>query len=311
VDPIQEELAELSAGCGVVELPVSVIRLAGEDRVRFLHNFCTADIKKMEDERSCEAFFLNTKGKTISHGVVVKRPIDLLIVSTAASPTDLMENLDRFLLSEDVQIEDVSELWRCIFVTGSNLEAVIGKCDFSMPAADQVLLDGFRVLFAAEMGGEGICILEPSAGDVESGTAIVAAGGKLCSAAAFETHRIRSGTPWVGHEITEANLPQEFNRDAKAISFTKGCYLGQETVARLDAMGHVNQRLAKFTWVSGEPMAVGDVIGKNSKRAASLTSVTTVGGSQIGLGMVRVAAVGTETNGELEAENCVLGFTVC
>ncbi len=62
-------------------------------------------------------------------------------------------------------------------------------------------------------------------------------------AASFDVLRIEAGTPVFGKEVTDKNLPQEFGRDDRAISFVKGCYLGQETVARIDAIGHVNQVL--------------------------------------------------------------------
>ena len=72
----------------------------------------------------------------------------------------------------------------------------------------------------------------------------VAKAGDVCDLATFETLRIEAGTPLFGVDFNDTNLPQEVGRDAVAISFTKGCYLGQETVARLDALGHVNQKIA-------------------------------------------------------------------
>src|SRR4029077_16139845 len=70
-------------------------------------------------------------------------------------------------------------------------------------------------------------------------------------AATFETLRIEAGTPVFGKEVTEKNLPQEFGRDDRAINYVKGCYLGQETVARIDALGHVNQVLKGLSFEPG------------------------------------------------------------
>jgi folate-binding protein YgfZ len=69
------------------------------------------------------------------------------------------------------------------------------------------------------------------------------AGAAQCSLAALHMARIEHGFPWFGWDITEKNLPQEVNRHQRTISFHKGCYLGQETVARIDALGHVNRLL--------------------------------------------------------------------
>ena len=75
------------------------------------------------------------------------------------------------------------------------------------------------------------------------GAELTAAGARRVGPAAFEVRRIESGFPFYGRDISEKNLPQEVDRDRRAISFTKGCYLGQETVARIDALGHVNRTL--------------------------------------------------------------------
>src|SRR5437764_9919773 len=94
---------------------------------------------------------------------------------------------------------------------------------------------------------------EPSAVDDGSAVAasLIAAGAVRCEAAVVESARLEAGFPLFGLDITDDNLPQEVARDAKAISFTKGCYLGQETVARIDALGHVNRLLVRLR-VDGE-----------------------------------------------------------
>ena len=82
--------------------------------------------------------------------------------------------------------------------------------------------------------------------------ALANAGAVPADLAAFEMARLEAGTPLYDRDITEKNLPQEVNRDAHAISFTKGCYLGQETVARIDALGHVNRVLVGLRFAGQE-----------------------------------------------------------
>src|SRR5205814_560451 len=92
---------------------------------------------------------------------------------------------------------------------------------------------------------------------------------------ALEMVRIEAGTPFFGQDITDKNLPQELGRDALAISFTKGCYLGQETVARIDALGHVNQTLRGLRFAGLEiPQAGADLStpDKPDKAVAHVTS---------------------------------------
>jgi folate-binding protein YgfZ len=90
--------------------------------------------------------------------------------------------------------------------------------------------------------------------------------------------------------VTIDNLPQEVGRDARTISFVKGCYLGQETVARIDAIGHVNKVLRGFQFSAREEIAPGTALGKDGKTVGSITStaVDPRNGRTVGLGYVRV-----------------------
>jgi folate-binding protein YgfZ len=283
-----EEYQALTESCGVSELPLSMIRIAGNDRAKFVHNFCTADIKKLETDSCCEAFFLNTKGKTICHGVVICREIDLLIVSTAKSPEVLIENLDRYLLSEDVQLSDVSAIWRSVFVFGPQSSVMLGECEVRVPSESKVYNTGFQLAIQAELAGAGVLILEPVDGDVQVAQKLIASGAVACLSDSFHLLRVQNQTPWCDSEITDKCLPQEFRRDSRAISFTKGCYLGQETVARLDALGHVNRYLAGFEILDGS-VDVGDEIRKDEKKIGVVTSMAqTPDGKTIGLGFLKV-----------------------
>ena len=85
--------------------------------------------------------------------------------------------------------------------------------------------------------------------------------------------RVESGCPLYGIDFNENNLPQELNRNALAIHFRKGCYLGQETVARIDALGHVNKRLAMISIIGEELPAIGAVIRRGDDTVGQVTSV--------------------------------------
>jgi folate-binding protein YgfZ len=93
-----------------------------------------------------------------------------------------------------------------------------------------------------------------------------------CGTTATDIVRIEAGTPWFGRDVTDENLPQEVDRTPLAISFTKGCYLGQETVARLDAMGHVNRTLCGVRFPGPEVPSVGGEIRIDEKVVGRITS---------------------------------------
>jgi len=106
--------------------------------------------------------------------------------------------------------------------------------------------------------------------------------------------RIEAGTPVYGKEITEKNLPQEIGRDDRAISFVKGCYLGQETVARLDALGHVNQLLKGLVFEAGSPCPEpGSPVEDAAKRVGAITSsaFSPVRDAPIALAIIRTSHI--------------------
>src|SRR5262249_54035500 len=106
-------------------------------------------------------------------------------------------------------------------------------------------------------GPEGFLIACQRADVGQVQAALVAAGAVLCDESVFEAARIEYGTPLFGRDFSDENLPQEVGRDRQAISFTKGCYLGQETVARIDALGHVNRLLRGVKFESDSVPAIG------------------------------------------------------
>jgi folate-binding protein YgfZ len=117
-------------------------------------------------------------------------------------------------------------------------------------------------------------------------------------AATFEAARIEAGTPCSGRDVTPENLPQEVGRDARAINFVKGCYLGQETVARIDALGHVNKHLKGLKIAQGPAPRQGATIEAAGKAVGTITSAAELPGwdHPLALGYIRTshAAAGTE-----------------
>ena len=104
----------------------------------------------------------------------------------------------------------------------------------------------------------------------------------------LQWHRVLAGTPWFGIDSTTDTLPQELQRDDKAISFTKGCYLGQETVARIDALGRVNKLLVRLK--AKKPISVGQSLEFGEKEVGTISSVATNGDEFLALAIVRRAA---------------------
>jgi folate-binding protein YgfZ len=176
------------------------------------------------------------------------------------------------LIREYVQLHDRSADWGALFVSGPLAGQQLSewlKADLPERMSGQSWLLVYRL---ASVGEESWLVFMPRA-DVSQRTAQLASRGAVpCGLEAFEIWRTEAGWPQFGRDITDANLPQEVNRDAAAISFTKGCYLGQETVARLDALGHVNRLLTGLRWEGSAIPATGEPLRFDDQPVGAVTS---------------------------------------
>lgn len=257
-----DEYNALRKGCGVVPLTGwSSVTLTGADRQKFLHNFCTNDIKRLQPGEHCEAFITNVKGKITGHGLVICRENELVYVTVPGQAVKVIEHLDRYIIREDVQLSDTTAERAYLFISGGD--------SVSVPA-DLGHWIRWRI-FDVEVCG----LLEVATANTDNAISqLKGSGAILCSTAAFDAVRIESGMPLYDVDFNENNLPQEVGRDEQAISFTKGCYLGQETVARIDALGHVNQQIAGVRFASSNVPAIGSELTLGGNVFGRVTSAT-------------------------------------
>lgn len=263
----QQQYAALRNGCGVVSLvDWSSIAVTGSDRQQFLHNFCTNDVKRLQPGDACEAFFLNVKGKILGHGIVSCLENELVIFGEPGQATTIIAHLDCYVIREDVQLRDTTAERSYVLVAGGAETAAvatgIGNADGRILAANRCGL----------IGSQAECALETLADVRDELISLLEVRGGIVANAAFETARVEAGLPLIGVDYGSDNLPQEVGRDKQAISFTKGCYLGQETVARIDALGHVNQRIVGVRFGGKKLPSVGSELVQNSSVVGRVTS---------------------------------------
>jgi tRNA-modifying protein YgfZ len=255
--PFSGQYDALRNGAGFVELADwSSVTFTGTDRQAFLNSFCTNDVKRLAPGRNCEAFVTNVKGKTIGYGLVDCRDTELVFITVPGQAASLVAHFDRYIIREDVQVRDT---------TGERayFHAQI------LPTTSSARCLGWKLL-----DGNSGAVLEVATIEADAFRQILRDRKHVpCGAAAFESHRIEAGTPLFGVDFDESNLPQEVGRDREAISFTKGCYLGQETVARIDALGHVNQKLRGVRFLGDAIPGVGSELTSAGKEVGRLTSV--------------------------------------
>lgn len=312
-DSLAEEYRALTEDWGLIDLSSRTrIELSGGDRVRFLNGFCSNDVQRLAVGQGCEAFVTNVKGKTIGHVFIFCGPEHLIIETVAGQAELLLTHLDRYLIRDDVRMLDRTLDWGQLLVAGPRagqaLDHWLGtERDQPMRLADR------SSRYPIELGGiDARLIFLPRQEVDQRIDQLRSQGAALCSQQAWEILRIEAGRPEFGKDVTDANLPQEVNRDTTAISFTKGCYLGQETVARLDALGHVNRLLVSVQWMGQTVPAVGESIEvegqSNGKPVGTVTSAiwSPRWDGPLGLAYLRVPHHRLGTKLKSDAGSCVV-----
>jgi folate-binding protein YgfZ len=270
----------LVGGAAAVELGERTqIELAGADRASFLHNLCTNEIRKLPVGAGCEAFLTNVQGKTLAHVLVFACPETLVLDTVGGQGETILQHLDHYLVTEQVTLTDRSRDWSELLLAGPGAEPLLGRlCAAKLPSAPlshaEAEIAGCRVWSRrVEMTAHGGYLINARREDLADVLrALVEAGVVECPPEAFEAARIEHGFPLFGKDISAANLPQEVGRDSRAISFVKGCYLGQETVARIDALGHVNKMLAGVRFAGSTVPEAGAELRDGDKTVGQVTS---------------------------------------
>ena len=254
----------------------TLIKLSGADRATFLHNMCTNDIKKLSPGTNVEAFITDVRGKTVGH-VTVLCTDDALYLETVRNQSEtLINQLDRYVIREDVQLQEVAAAKKLLLAGPEAPRILADRFGFGQAGRGlrNAIVDtaGGELIVAAMPWSEHAWLLvfdEQNAGTLPE--EVTTAGAVNCEQAAFEPLRIAYRYPWFDVDFDASNLPQELDRDARAISFTKGCYLGQETVARIDALGHVNRILSLVK--SESEVATGTELSFDGKSVGVISSI--------------------------------------
>ena len=274
----------LTEGCGVVAFPDRTqIEVTGRDRVTFVHNLCTNDIKRLQPGQGCEAYLTTVQGRTLAHVLVFATPKSVVLETAAGCGPALMQHLDHYLITEDVQLSDRTAEWSEWLLAGTAAPQVLQQLNVTARLENpcdhvHVQIEGRSVSLRSVpwLQSPSFQLVTTRERALDLAHRLQQAGATACAVDAFHAARLESGFPWYPWDITEQNLPQEIARDAQTINFKKGCYLGQETVARLDALGHVNRRLAGLRCEgrqvpeSGTPLTVSDAtVGRVTSAAYS------------------------------------------
>lgn len=273
---IVDELRALGEGVAVIARESQcTLRLAGPDRVRFLNGMVTNDVTNLGQGQGVRAIKTNNRGR-VEALMRVRTDGDAFLLDADAVVADkLRATLDMFIIMDDCTIADVSGDRAVIALLGPKARSIIEAVGWALPEADAppasfVQQDGRVVIVDDTFGVDGFEIhvaVDRAAADFD---ALVSAGATPASVQALDVARVERGVPVDERDVGDDTIPLEA-RLQSMISFTKGCYVGQEVISRATNLGQVNYLLVGVKL--GEAIDEGAELFAGDRRVGEVTSV--------------------------------------
>ena len=231
------------------------IRVSGEDRLRFVNGMVTCDLRSLTAEEGAYGFFTDPKGRVIADAALLETRSGLLAELPRGCGSSVAEHMRKYVVADRVAIETLED-WRTIYVAGPEASARLAEVFEGVENLEPwngAIRDGVgasRILVRADrrLGVPALALAGSRGALNEAAGALAAAGVVPAGEAAAAAVRIESGVPWFGLEFGPdsgdgGSFPQETGIESWAVSFEKGCYLGQEVIARIHFRGKVNRSL--------------------------------------------------------------------
>ena len=271
-----------------------LLRLTGADRVRFLNGMLSNDVSTLAPGETCYALQLNRKGRILADLIVLALEESLLLDTAAGTHTEVSQILENHVVADDVTLDDWSQDWGRLGLEGPG----VGDALLKQPGRfERVQRDGREWLLLREgsLTPEGLQVLGPREALAGLPSAL---GLEPLAEDAAEVLRIEAFLPAYGTDVSERNFPAEARLE-RAVSYTKGCFIGQEIVARIRSRGAVKRFLTQIR--AEAPLEVGTTIRVEGTDVGHITSaaVSPVAGP-VALGYVRAAEATPGTSLDLD-----------
>ena len=285
LDPVRR--ARLGSGAVLVDLPLAVVQVTGSGAVACLQGLITNDLVKPGPNSITWGALLTPKGMIETDLWALRQGDDVTLLLPLQGREGALAVFKRSLPPRLAKVHDASATHRVQALFGSGSDAALHGTD--LPGIGGVAPGEEGVLLARPLPGASFTFI--AAGPAEPvallRARIHARGAAIGDQDDAEAARILAGWPALGAEIDEKTLPQEARFDELGgVSYTKGCYLGQETVARIHFRGHPNRELRGLEWEDAVPLE-GTAIAGAGREAGSVRSTLLVGGRRIGLAPIR------------------------
>jgi folate-binding protein YgfZ len=294
-DPVDEHRA-VTTGVGLMDRSMlGKVTVTGRDRVAFLQGMLSNDVKALQPGQGCPAAFLDAVGKVVSLLTVYVLEDRILLELPAGSTEKFLQAIDKFLISEKVYFEAADDAYAILSLQGPKAGEILARV-----AGSKVELEPYA---HAEMSIAGVPVRVVRRSDAATPgfhcwtaaehapvlmKALREAGALPVGAATAEVLRVEAGIPVYGQDVDESVILPETRLDA-FWSYTKGCYIGQETVARVKYRGHINKGLAGLVLEGERVPSHGDPIVAVDTEVGRVTSAvfSLALGKTVALGYVR------------------------
>ena len=286
------------------------LKATGEDTLDLLNRLSTNKVDHLEPGNWAPTVLTSDRGRIVDLLCVINAGEHIYLLTSPGQQQQVIEWLDKYTIMEDLEVQDVSESTAVIALAGNGAAATLGL-DAEEPnflpglqyAAPTVNVGGQDAITLSRPMGHLPCrlLLTPDYAASDMIASLAEAGAVVAEADEWETLRVRSGAPAFGSEMGEPYNPLEAGLIG-AIDFTKGCYIGQEVIARLDSYDRVQKYLAVLHFSNGSVVDLGASLAHDGRTSGTVTSLyRTPSGGLRGLGYVRTAAAEPGQTLELQA----------
>lgn len=249
----------LREGAAAIDLSArGEIRVTGDDRARLLHAMTTNQIERLKPGQGCYAFFLNAQGRILGDANILCFDDHFLLDTEPETRMKLFEHLDRYIIADDVALQDETERLSAIALEGPRAQAVLEAMGAPVPESDHDHRgwDGVTVARMDSTGSRGFFLFAPSARKRDLIARLESAGAIQASFDDARVVRIENGRPRYGEEMSDRYLVQETGQ-LRGVNFHKGCYLGQEIVERVHSRAQIHRLLRRLELDTQNPPPAG------------------------------------------------------
>lgn len=260
-------------GIGFFEQKRGLVEVSGSEAVMFLNGLITNDAAKLESNRSMLAAFPNAQGRLLAVARVLRFDDKFLFETEAATHEKVLKNLERFTLAGDFKVKDLTEEFSCFSVRGKEFS----NFKYKIPTEDEVIgagFDGKNGFIIRAFRASGFDVFVPNNQAESFARELKNLGAVEIGEEAREVLRVESGIPLYGVDMDETSVVLETGLD-EAVSFNKGCYIGQEIIARIHFRGHVAKKLTGLIFEDENARAKpnDELKSSDGKNAGRITSV--------------------------------------